>query len=155
MKLMVRLFNGFLGATSRLARRPALNSVTSLIMRLLARGTLMIKGGRARQNVAEVGQEWQRMFPSKKMVPIKTIENETVFAEIRAQCPLRATGDVRACYRLMEYDRRMLHSLGGQLIVLQSQAEPGIEVCQVAIRKLDDKRTDLIAAHERDGSINV
>jgi hypothetical protein len=49
----------------------------------------------------------------------------------------------------MEYDRKMLERIGGQLVVLRSQAEPGVEVCQVAIRKADVSMDELVPAHIR------
>jgi hypothetical protein len=50
---------------------------------------------------------------------------------------------------MMEYDRKMLERIGGQLVVLRSQAEPGVEVCQLGIRKVDVPVDDLVPAHVR------
>lgn len=89
------------------------------------------------------------MFPSRKGVPITRVENDTVYAEIHITCPHRGTGNVEGCYRMMEYDRKMLEGIGGQFVVLRSQAEPGVEVCQVAMRKADVPVDDLVPAHVR------
>jgi hypothetical protein len=43
----------------------------------------------------------------------------------------------------------MLEGIGGQFVVLRSQAEPGVEVCQVAMRKADVPVDDLVPAHVR------
>ena len=50
---------------------------------------------------------------------------------------------------MMEYDRKMLEKIGGQLVVLRSQAEPGVKVCQLAIRKKGVSMEDLVPAHAR------
>lgn len=109
--------------------------------------TLAIRGGRRQNDVRAVGNEWQRMFPSGKMVPIVGVDDTTVRAEIHANCPLRGTGDTAACYRMMEYDRRLLERIGGQLVVLRSQAEPGRTHCEVAIRVASAPVADLVPAH--------
>ena len=85
------------------------------------------------------------------MVPIREVDEatRTVRAEIRSPCPLRGSGDVEACHRMMEYDRRLLERIGGQLVVLASQAEPGRTFCEVAIRPADAPVDDLEAAHVR------
>jgi len=93
--------------------------------------------------------EWQRMFPSKEINHIKSIERDTAYAEVRVFCPLRESGNVMACYRAMGYDREMLRKIGGQLIVLRSQAEPGVEVCEVALRMKTVDTNNLVAAHHR------
>jgi hypothetical protein len=62
---------------------------------------------------------------------------------------LADTDDVSACYRLMEYDRRLLEHIGGEFVVLESQASPNIRVCRVAIRKKGADTADLIPAHEK------
>jgi hypothetical protein len=57
-----------------------------------------------------------------------------VHAEIRTYCPLRGTGDHNACHALMGYDRALMAAHGASFEVVRSQAEPGVEICQVAIR---------------------
>jgi hypothetical protein len=118
-------------------------------MRFFGGVTLKMRKAQAQSTVEDVGNEWQRMFPSRKDVPITGVENDTVYAEIHMPCPHRGTGNVEGCYRMMEYDRKMLERIGGQLVVLRSQAEPGVEVCQLAIRKVDVPVDDLVPAHVR------
>ena len=122
---------------------------TKLLMRLNAKSVLILKQGRRRDDIDKIGKEWKRMFPLKQMQKITTVTEDTVYAETHTLCPLRGTGDVQACYRMMEFDRRMLETIGGQFVVLRSQAEPGVKVCEIAIRKSGKSTKDLIHAHER------
>jgi hypothetical protein len=77
---------------------------------------------------------WQRGFAAKREVPIVEVHEDLVIAEIRTQCPLRGTGDLAACHRMMAYDRAVVGRAGGQFEVLESQATPGLVRCRVAIR---------------------
>ena len=133
------------------ARRPAFNGVTHALMRGMARLAIRAKGIRAARDVADLGAQWQRAFPSAKQVPIRRIEGGTVYAEIHTPCPLRGTGDVHACHRMMEFDRAVLRQAGGQFVVLRSQAEPGRSYCEVAMRRADAPVSDLVSALERTG----
>lgn len=45
--------------------------------------------------------------------------------------------------RMMEYDREVLRAVGGQLIVLESQAVPGRCFCRVALRRQGAPMDDL------------
>lgn len=92
-------------------------------MRFFAWQSVLIRRGKRKCSLQEVVFEWQRMFPLRNMNSIKFIENDTAYAEVQVQCPLRGSGDVMACYRMMGYDRAMLEKIGGQLVVLHSQAE--------------------------------
>ncbi len=47
---------------------------------------------------------------------------------------MRGTGDVHACHQLMEFDRTLLETIGGELIVLSSQAQGDAKDCEIAIR---------------------
>ena len=97
----------------------------------------MLNGGVRRQTEAEgLGREWQRLMPSKKWTPINEVRDDTAYGEILVACPLRGSGDLRACHRLMEYDRALMRRAGGRFVVLQSQAERGVETCRIAIRPL-------------------
>lgn len=124
-----------------------------LLGRPLERGlgglTLALKRGGEQPDVATVAREWQRMMPSRKMVPIVEETPDTVVAEIHAHCPYRGTGNVHGCQRMMEYDRKMLETIGGELVVLRSQAEPGVSVCQVALRRKGADLSDLVPSHVR------
>jgi hypothetical protein len=131
------------------ARRPWLTSISNALTRSLAVATVSTRRiGRA-NCVAELGPLWQRSFPSKKHVPIKTITEDTVYAEIHTPCPLRGTGDLHACYRMMEFDRAVLRHAGGQFVVLQSQATPGVSHCRVAMRLNGKSLKGLHTVHEQ------
>jgi hypothetical protein len=134
---------------SVIARAPELAPLSRILMRFFAWQSILLHRGRRRASLQEVVFEWQRMFPSKEINSIQSIERDTAYAEVRVTCPLRGYGDVSACYRLMEYDRAMLEKIGGQLVVLRSQAEPGVDVCRVALRLQGMNMDDLVPAHER------
>jgi hypothetical protein len=144
-----QLFLALVPVSVWFSSRAWLSGVTRSLMRFFGSVTLKMRKAQTQSTVEDVGNEWQRMFPSRKDVPITGVENDTVYAEIHMPCPHRGTGNVEGCYRMMEYDRKMLERIGGQLVVLRSQAEPGVEVCQLAIRKGDVPVDDLVPAHVR------
>ncbi len=149
MKIAGRLFSQFIKATHWATREPWRAAPGRLFMRGLGWATLKIRGARPRETPRALGEEWQRMFPSKKMVPLTEITDDTVYAEIRSPCPYRGSGNVEGCYRMMEYDRRMMEEIGGEFVVLRSQAEPGVETCRVAMRPQGSAMEDLEPAHVR------
>lgn len=153
MRLRSRLIKASVGASLSMsaffARRPRFNVVTSALMRGMARLAIRAKGIRPARDAADLGAQWQRAFPSAKQVPITRVEDGTVYAQIRTPCPLRGSGDVHACWRMMEFDRAVARHAGGQFVVLRSQAEPGRTHCEVALRAAGAPLSDLVAAHER------
>jgi len=153
MRLRSRLIKASVGASLAVsawfARRPRFNAVTSALMRAMAQLAIRARDIRPAQDAAELGAQWQRAFPSAKQVPITRIDNGTVYAQIHTPCPLRGTGDVHACHRMMEFDREVLKRAGGQFVVLRSQAEPGRTYCEVAMRAAGAPVSDLVPAHER------
>lgn len=70
----------------------------------------------------------------KDFFKISSTDKETAFAEFHLHCPLPKTGNVQACYHLMNYDRTLMNKVGGNLIVLQSQSNSGKPYCKLAIR---------------------
>jgi hypothetical protein len=134
-----------------LARRHECASIA--LMRWLARGTVRRKRIAPAADLAALGAAWQRGFPSARQVPIRAIDARTVHAEIHTPCPLRGSGDTTACWRMMAYDREVARAAGGEFVVLRSQAEPGVSVCQVALRRAGDDLADLTPAHVRSRSI--
>lgn len=136
--------NGFTGPLARTRHHWR----TKAIARILARYTWLKNKGRPSATVENIAEEWRRMFGLNRFWKIETIENDTAFCEIHFECSLERTGDVQACHRLMEYDRALLDKIGGQLVGLESRADPNVKgCCKVAIRRRDDKRDDLIPAH--------
>ena len=92
----------------------------------------------------ELAEAWQRAFPSKKQVPIVRVDETTAYAEIHTPCPLRGTGDVTACHRMMAYDRAFVNEAGGRFVVLESQAQGGVGRCRVAMRLAGSSMSDLV-----------
>jgi hypothetical protein len=129
------LFSSLMGITHWLTETESRNIIGKPFMRGLGSLTLAVKKADEKSTAIESAEEWQRMFPSKKMVPITNIDGDTVHAEIRSECPYRGSGNVEGCYRMMEYDRKMMEKIGSTFIVVKSQAEPGVSHCQIAITK--------------------
>ena len=124
-----------MGFTHWLTETELRNIAGKPLMRGLGSLTLAVKKAEEKSTAIEAAEEWQRMFPSKKMVPITSVEGDTVHAEIRSECPYRGSGNVEGCYRMMEYDRKMMEKIGSKFIVVKSQAEAGVSHCQVVISK--------------------
>lgn len=131
-------------------RNPENRDAVKQFMRQAAETVIKNQQAQPKSTVKEVAEEWQRMFPFyKRMQKIIAVKDNTVYAETHVSCPLRGTGRVNDCYLMMEFDRRLLETIGGQLVVLRSQAEPGVKYCEVALRLKGAKLNDLVAAHER------
>jgi len=115
---------------------------------LNAKVALLARFGKRKTTIDEIGEEWKSMFPNDMQRLVKK-DKETVYYETHTWCPLRGAGDVDACYRMMEFDREMHQTLGGEFVVIQSQAEPGRKTCIVAMRKSGKSILDLEHAHVR------
>jgi len=127
IKHSVRLF---LRLAARLCKA---GQVGERIMDGLGRLAARQRNVRPTSDPVELGRTWQRAFPLPNQVPVTHTTDRTAFAEIHTRCPLRGTGDVKACYRMMAYDRAFVAPAGALFEVLESQATPGITVCKVAI----------------------
>jgi len=103
-------------------------------MQALANGVIRKKHIQKAADLQNLGEQWQRAFPSKKHHPIIRITEVQVEAEIHTDCPLRGTGNAAACHRMMEFDRHIASKAGGEFEVLESQAVTGGSVCRVAMR---------------------
>lgn len=115
---------------------------------LNAKVVLLARFGRRQDSIEAIGEEWKRMFPNDMQRLVKK-DDETVYYETHTWCALRGTGDADACYRMMEFDREMHRSLGGEFVVIRSQAERGRKTCIVAMRKAGSSTKDLEHAHVR------
>lgn len=143
------LFDGTLAFVASLARMGLRATTASFLAGVAA---LVRRYRRARTDAlgAEaLGKEWQRLMPNPKVMPITHVEGDTAYGEIHVHCPLRGTGDVKACHALMAYDRALVEPAGGRFVVLQSQAEPGVTHCRIAIRPQHLPADDLVHAHVR------
>ncbi len=137
-----------LGVLAFFARRPALAAVSDALSLTLARATIRGRRIKPAIDLAGLGQQWQRAFPSSRQVPIEHIDAHTVYAQIHTPCPLRGSGDVHACHRMMAFDRHVVAHAGGQFVVLESQASPGVRRCRVALRLAGEPIDDLHQAHQ-------
>ncbi len=130
-----RLFNSLIHVTHWLTETPRRNILGKPLVRGLGSLTTTVKKAERKSSPQEAAEEWQRMFPSRKMVPITEITDDVVYAEIHSECPYRGSGNVAGCQRMMEYDRKLMEEIGAEFVVVRSQAEPGVTHCQVAIGK--------------------
>jgi len=138
-----------LAMSAALARRPALQGLSFAWSRTLAMLVTRTKRISPTADLPALARAWQNSFASPKQVPVETITAETVLARIETHCPLRGSGLTAACWRMMEYDRAIARAAGGQFVVLQSQAESGVTVCRVALRRAGVATDDLLPAHRR------
>ncbi|UJR85484.1 hypothetical protein [Sandaracinus amylolyticus] len=142
------VFGALLGLSAGAARTPVVSAAVPSFMRALAALTRRIRRPRADAgDAAALGRAWQRYMPSPHLVPITRVERATAYGQIRMRCPLRGSGDLAACHRLMAYDRALMAEHGARFVVLRSQAEPGVEVCEIAIRAASSAHDDLVPAH--------
>lgn len=134
-----------------ISQRKIFNGLTYWLTSQSARLNILLNKPKVAEEVNELAQTWQDLMPpnGKKYFPIKEIDGETAYTEIHLRCPLRGTGNVEACYKLMNYDRKLMEKTGGQLIVLESQSNSGKNYCRLAIRKKGADVEDLIPAHQR------
>ncbi|MEL6250907.1 MAG: hypothetical protein AAFR87_02750 [Bacteroidota bacterium] len=58
-------------------------------------------------------------------------------------------GNVETCYKLMNYDRKLMKKSGGELIVLESQSNSGKNFYRLAIRPQGIDTQDLIPTHKK------
>ena len=143
------LFDRGLVMLAWMTRRRWLRPFAGALLVVSGRATNLFFGVRMQSNASAIGREWERTFPSKKIVRITEVVGDTAFGEIHVRCPLRGSGDVHACWRLMTYDRAIAKAAGASFVVLHSQAEPGRDYCRVALRATALPTADLRAAHER------
>ena len=139
--------NAVLQVSAALARRPALHRLADAWHHGLAASMVRSKRIKPAKSLEELGAAWQRGFGSPKQIPITSMSKDTVYAEIHTVCPLRGSGDLRACHRMMEYDRALLKHAGGQFVVLDSAAAPGRHKCTVAMRLAGADLSDLTPAY--------
>jgi len=152
-KLLGRLFQVGLQLNAALTRRPALRGLESRVLTpFFVRLTRRIRGARELDGTPEaLGHEWERLLGNRHYARITRIEpdSQTVYGEITGLCPLRGSGDLEACQRLMAYDRGLLAPHRARFVVLASQAEPGRSHCEIAIRPELLPAHDLLPAHLR------
>jgi hypothetical protein len=130
-------------------RHPSWQPFSDWLMRKLAHIAMRKAGAKPAYNLAELHDQWARSAPALASYELVRIEQDTAYAEIHSECALRGTGDVGACHRMMEYDREVMRGIGGELVVLESQARPGRTFCTVALRRQGASMADFTPAHLR------
>jgi hypothetical protein len=148
-KLAGRLFMAWLRVSARAVRSPRWQRLGEWTLGRLGQAMARRRGLKEASSPRALGEQWQRIFPSPRHVPLVDEDATTIYAEIRTVCPLRGTGDVHACHRMMAYDRMAAARMGARFVVLESQATPGVTVCRVALRHQSLPAEDLVPAHER------
>lgn len=133
-----------------LFRHKVLNILGYILNHLMAWSRIIGKNITKAETIGQLGVKWQQGFLSIKQVPITGMDATTVRAEIHTECPLRGTGDVEACYKMMSFDRRVLKAAGGQFVVLESQAQEGVHKCKVAMRFKGEDMSDLVPAYQKE-----
>lgn len=123
-----------------LARRKPAPSVPSPSAKTASRGNI------ASHSPQLLAAAWQAGFASKKQVPIVAWDTESAYGQIHTPCPLRGTGDLRACWRMMAYDREIVGRAGGHFAVLRSQAQAGVTHCDVVISRVPQLQRDIYQA---------
>ncbi len=155
MKLLRRAFGQVF--TAGLALNAALTRSRGRVLEqrvltpLFIAATKVMRGIRPSTDPAAIAQEWERLLASRRTAHVTSVEPSTgtAYGEISVRCPLRGTGDVQACHRLMAYDRGLVEAAGGQFVVLESQASTGVHTCRIAIRAAGADVSDLVPAHRR------
>ncbi len=123
-------------------RRSWLEFLSGPMMRWMARVAMRRAGTRPASTLQELFVEWQGASPALADYRLQHISGETAYAEIHSECALRGSGDLAACHRMMAYDREVMRAVGGDLVVLKSQATPGRTFCTVAIQAAESDQRD-------------
>lgn len=144
-----KVFSAVLRVLAFFSRRPFFDRFTRWATRQSARLNLQLNRPASSDQVGELAQTWQSLMPpdGQAYFQVKEVADDTAFVEIHLHCPLRDSGDVEACHKLMNYDRHLMRKTGGQLIVLESQANSGKGFCRLAIRRKGADVSDLVPAH--------
>lgn len=151
-KLLGYVFQGGLRLNAALTRNRYSRVVEQRVLTpMFVRLTRQIRGHQVVAHTPEaLGREWERLLGNRRYAHVTRVDagTATVYGEITGLCPLRGTGDLAACHRLMAYDRHLMAPSNARFVVLASQAEPGRDTCCVAIRSSTLPADDLVAAHE-------
>lgn len=128
-------------------RHERLAFVSAPLMRIMARAAMRKARVAPASDLPDLFAQWQRASPALADYRLTRITDETVYAEIHSQCALRGSGDLGACHRMMAYDREVMRAIGGELVVLASQATPGRIFCTVAMRRAGASMADFTPAY--------
>ena len=145
------VFNGTLKFLSAFAKGRHFHYITRLLTSGFAKLNLLLNKPSKPTDIQGLAETWQKLMPpdGQQYFKITEVTGDTAFTEIHLHCPLRGSGNPHACHRLMNYDRKLMEKVGGQLVVLESQSNSGQPYCKLAIRKQGVSIADLTAAHEQ------
>lgn len=143
------VFQRFLKVYAWFAHRNYLNFITRWLTTTMANFNISLNHPKKSNNLKELAYTWKKLMPAdaQHLFKVKSINENTAITEIHIHCPLRGTGNTKACYKLMNYDRQLLKKIGGQLVVLESQSSAEQTFCKLAIRKAGVDISDLKPAH--------
>lgn len=150
------VFNATLKLLAFFAKRNYFNKLTHWATQTSAKLNILLNKPKPAKEVGDLAEAWQKMMPpdGQEFFKISEVTADTAFTEIHLHCPLRGTGNVDACYKLMNYDRSLMKAVGGELIVLESQSNSGKNYCRLAIRKAGQDTSDLVPAHQQSPATN-
>lgn len=132
------------------SKRSIFDRFTFAITKKNAKLNIRLNNPTIADNVSDLAKTWKQLMPSdgQHLFKITELSENTAYAEIHLHCPLRGTGNVEACHKLMNYDRTLMEKVGGELVVLESQSNSGKNYCSLAIREKGENMSDLIPAHK-------
>ena len=135
----LKTFERTLALLAAIARHRLLGGLAKPLTGALAWLNVRVNGHRPQESLTKLSQTWMAMMPpnDQEFFRVTEVTKEAAYAEIHLNCPLRGTGDGKACHALMNYDRSLMKAVGGQLEVLESQATSGKAFCRLAIRRSD------------------
>ena len=139
-----KTFERTLALLAAISRHQVLGTLAKPLTWVLAWMNVRVNGHRPQESLAALGQTWVAMMPpnDEELFRITEVTEESAFAEIHLNCPLRGTGNDQACHALMNYDRSLMKAVGGQLEVLESQAMSGKTFCRLAIRRANGSQPE-------------
>ncbi len=144
------VFDSNLKLLGFIAQNSFLKSLTKPLTNFFAYLNLRLNKPKHSLNAKELAESWKNLMPvdGQEYFKIDRISEETAYVEIHIKCPLRDSGNVNAFFHLMNYDRKLMEGVGGELVVLSSQSNNKKGFCQLAIRKSGTDLGDLLPAHK-------
>jgi hypothetical protein len=149
-KLLEKLvvFKFFLKIYAFLGQRSVFDKLTQWLTSMTAKLNVKLNQPGKGKTTQELATKWQEMMPpdGQEYFTIEKVDEKTAVVKIHLHCPLQGTGNNHACHKLMNYDRKLMENVGGQLVVLESQSNSGKPACLLAIRKAGEDVSDLTPA---------
>ena len=129
-KIVLRIF-------AFLAKRKFFDSLTFSLTTIYANFNLLLNKQKETKSTEELGKMWVKLMPKDTPGIFRFISSDENAAhmQIHLKCPLRGTGNLEACEKLMNYDRQLMSKLGGKLIVKESQSNSVKLYCTIEIER--------------------